>query len=719
MNLKTRKETRSWWTAIIPSVRLLGRRSPRRRRRAGPLVVAPALLLLGLPPLGGQAARASLPSSVPVTMSNCPNGVTGDTNSTAHFVVWACNDGPGAAVDESAALSLAESIYPPMISLMGAPLPDDNGKIDIYLLSSGQSLTRQGKTTSLPYTQTSCSAPPVGKVGSTRIDPATVQGTSASGYVVLPRPMLEQCTADFTSTLVHEYFHVLSLHYNTTTSCPKFWFSEASAVWAEWLFAHATAPIMVYPYFKDFQDEPGVSLTDSVNRSPYSDWMWPLFMQQHVGSPAVIAKTWQAMQGKVGCSVLNAVIDSQVSFAAHFGDFAVENFDSKLRNLDTHNRQWPVGFGPRYQTMDGGLPQKLPALVENPFVFSDKKVDPQTLAVNLPPLAAGYYEFSAGIDSSGIPAYGLSVDLSSITNRGNLDVTAIVAEAGTGKPYKRIDVTGNTLNICAARDNGHGFRLYLVLANHASTAGTSVGGSYTVTNHFECAKSVSGSTNYVYSQTITDSSSNQVINYKDTVALNNETFVEAPVSFILNTNQGSYNWAAVNTCTPTGSCGPNWDYTVGVVNHTYDIPDPAHCGYPPPYNCPSWWGAGLNAFDSSFAGSPPGQPGLFPVDLAAATASNGQLVVNEQSVQCPFDNTTNPYGWLLGTYDSSFTTLDFTCQSTSTTTSGTQTFKDQINVMGKLQATGVIPCGIWTSACSVTAANPRIAGRTLRRMRRP
>jgi hypothetical protein len=194
-------------------------------------------------------------------LSKCPKGMTSQHD--AHFYVWACNNGPGAALDESAALSLADSIYEPITSYLGGlPLPDSGGtagggspEIDIYLTGIGQVLHRENRPTSTKASIPSCAAP-AGREGVAPWDPKTYRGpgkTESSGYIVISRPLLDKCANDFASVLAHEFFHVVTYRYNTVQTCPNFWFSEASASWAEWYFEPGSAAAEVYPYFAAFQ----------------------------------------------------------------------------------------------------------------------------------------------------------------------------------------------------------------------------------------------------------------------------------------------------------------------------------------------------------------------------------------------------------------------------------------------------------------------------------
>jgi hypothetical protein len=228
---------------------------------------------------------------------------------------------------------------------MGDPVPDnalpgEDGRIDFYLVTAGQTLSRGAYT------------------GAQVIDLSKhhdlgqapweeIKGTVSSGFAVVLRPESLPKGDSFKSVLAHELFHILQFAHNTTLSCPTFWFLEASAKWAEWYFVPDAARRMVYPWFRDFQDKPWVSLTDSKNRAPYSDWTWPLFMQQQVG-PGSIAAAWTAMQDRTGCDDLNIAVNSVLPFNSSFGDFAVENFDYRLPNLITSKKAWPVNFKANY-----------------------------------------------------------------------------------------------------------------------------------------------------------------------------------------------------------------------------------------------------------------------------------------------------------------------------------------------------------------------------------
>src|SRR5215472_7453623 len=128
---------------------------------------------------------------------------------------------------------------------MGDSVPDNalqhqNGLIDFYLVTAGQKLSRGAYT--------GVDAIDLSKHGDLGQAPwEEIKGTVSSGFVVVLRPESMPKGDSFKSVLAHELFHVLQFAHNTTRSCPKFWFTEASATWAEWYFVPGAAGHMVYP----------------------------------------------------------------------------------------------------------------------------------------------------------------------------------------------------------------------------------------------------------------------------------------------------------------------------------------------------------------------------------------------------------------------------------------------------------------------------------------
>ncbi len=685
---------------MVPlGVGLFGRAGPRWWRLAGPLVALPVLLVLGLPPLGGQAAQAS---SGGVTMSPCPNGLAKPAQDSL-LRVFACNDGPAAVRDEKTALADLQSLYTAETQLMGFPIsdhqePGEDGRIDVYLVTTGQTLTREGDPTNLA-TDPGCPCD-----GAAPWD--AINGTVSSGYIVALRPESLAPGAAFNSVLAHEFFHVLQYRHNTTISCPSFWFLEASATWAEWWFAPSTADTMVYPDFSKFQAKPEVSLTDSVHRSPYQDWVWLLFMQQQAGV-ASIANAWKAMEGKTGCPALNAAVNLQVPFNPYFGDFAVENFDAQLPNLATNkNPAWPDNFGTNYPdwvaannpAVPGRFPEIMPKLTPGKGIILSKKPYPYTAkeTVNLPPLSAQYTKVSPVPPAARVIGQGGSVefDFSGLAPSGNLWVTLLAADKQTSGyathngVWQRIDLTGgdNQAKICLNLDGTKKNKpltsqFYVILANRSSGASAApVTGSYAITQRTTCAAEVAGP---LMLNTTVNTGHGYVTKQSATL---NVDFVSADFF------PGAYDWTWSSGVMPwserykeTYPCTPGTETIKasgsGTISSTLDFLGGGPDFYENSYSfTPSFPGTLLEG--ERLPGTESGPCGNGPVNLSAAIGSG-----------CPAGPTP---GAFRGVYTSGDAGLNLTCSGTSKSYT--------VNISGTLTATDPIQCGLWTSNCSIGSA---------------
>ncbi len=685
-------------------------------------MVAPALLLLGLPPLGGQTAHAVLQAaSGGVTMSPCPSGMAKPKVDT-HFRVFACDDGPTAVLDEQTALSDLEALWTPETSMMGPPLPDnqvtgEHGRIDVYLVTTGQTVKREGRTTDLAKLGNA--------LGATQAD--AINGTVASGYIVALRPESLSAGLSFNSTLAHEFFHVLEYAHNTTASCPGFWFLDASAKWAEWWFAPTTAGAMVYPYVSRFLAKPGVSLTDvsltnPAKHSPYEDWMWPLFMQENAaGSPAPIANAWTAMQGQIGCSALNAAINAQLSFHTYFPDFAVENFDHQLSNIITNAAAWPVNFGDDYPDFAAGSNPGAPAFPQiEPKLVPDKAVTPSQASypytttvsnVNLPPLSAQYTKVSLIPPSTGLLFGGggaVEFDFSGLSPSAPLWVTLLGADgqkngyAVNNGMWERVNLAGTHAKICLNADaikknrplNG---QFYVILANNSSgPSAAPITGSYTVTQRTTCADALSGSLTI-----------NSTIKIKYTGG--SSVFQQSASLTGINVSDSNGVWQPVPggswsaQLTDTITCNKGTQTISGSGNgalSTIDFPVYYDSFYVQAYSIKPY-------LPYQFLSSEQG-----PATSTGANCTDpGNTVSLSIGVGCPkVTGTTGVFSY--GAYTAGDAGVNFTCTTPPTTIMG-KTFSQ--NMTGSLTATNPVACGLWTTSCPIGRKAARIHVSTLTR----
>jgi hypothetical protein len=623
-----------------------------------------ALTLVAVTPLAQAADPQHSQAIKPPKMSNCPAGMS--SNDDANVRVWACKDGSD-DVDESIALVALEGLYGPMTTFMGhAPLPDIGGKagggdtrIDIYLMNSNQALTREGSVDSLGT-----------NLG--LMIPDNEKGTASSGYILIQRSLLSTPTR-FTSVMAHEFFHVLEAVYNDSDSCPNYWFTEAAATWAEWYFVPSDAATDVYPWFAKFQANPGQSLFNPGSRNSYSEFIWAMYMQQQHGA-ASVASAWKAASGASGCAALNSAVDGQVSFAANFKHFAVENFDSMLPNLQSGVKEWPVcPTCQHYQDLTP-LSGTAPPFPQTQPVTSYQLIVPgasypwksTVSGVNLPQLSAEYDEFVVQGGTS------VEFDFSGLSNPSDLDVSLIAADYDPGNgSYLVVPVTGTDQKVCLAADNAAIGDFYVVLDNHDAGAPAQITGSYTVTARATCALSLAGTLNV-------DSSSSAggiKTTTKDTLRVKLKNSAEGWDSFPPSTGtyKGTYKQTGPDSC-------PNSTYVInakgsGAINGI----DLAVSAYQQPYSTTPYVGAPVLISEQA-------------TGTKTSPCGNGTTtVILAAGYQCPVTQPQALYANLQGAYSGDEGAVAFNCSKSfhlSRTTYST-------TVTGTLTASGLFQCGLW------------------------
>ena len=677
------------------TARSQGSRRPWRSARLALASVALVLVGLPVPALASHGSGGGRLSYAPGSFSPCRHGEI--MRAYQRFRVFACDNGPSALIDIKTARADLHSLWGPETRLMGDPVPDnslpeEHGRIDFYLVTGGQTLSRGAYTGKQAIDLSN-------DLGQAPWD--AINGTVSSGFVVVLRPESLPHGDSFKSVLAHELFHVLAFAHNTTRSCRKFWFGEASAKWAEWYFVPQAAGRMVYPWFRDFQAKPDVSLTDSENRTPYADWMWPLFMQQQAGgSPGPVALAWKAMEGQTGCTALNADVSLEDSFDQDFRDFAVENFDYRLPNLITSKTAWPVHFKANYprfrRTANRAappFPEELPkyqsvALDQNNYPYN------ATVHVDLPSLSAQYTQIPLVLPYAHEPGGGGSVefDFSGLSPAGDVDVSLLAADgqksgyATNNGTWERIDLgVGNTkAKIClnadaTKRDRPLKGAFYVIIDNH-STGPTAapVTGSYTVSQGYYCAIGLSGPLTVTQKRSGADG---DVITQSAKLTVN------------LTSNSGIWRVAPGSTwseqytdaapCSSGGSAsasgsGPLNDQDIGTI-----MPGGAvDVGlYQEPYFLKSYVvSVFLTSESATLHGPECVNGGTVPMSIGIGSCPVGAVPVGS-----------------YGTYTKADAGINFAC--TATINGSTET--DTWHVSGTLTARDPIECGLWTKKCPI------------------
>jgi hypothetical protein len=623
-------------------------------------------------------------------MSHCTAGLH-KSASDAHFDVWTCGHTSAAISAAQKALGAATKNYAGETSLMGGPPLPDSGtpaeggdkKIDIYLVSvsAGQEVSRYD-----PATKQVDTSNMTGAVAETI--PTDEKDTTASGWMVLNLDRLN--SPGFQSDFVHEFFHLLQYRTNVGfCGTPEWWFTEASATWAESYFVPGTAADEVYSrYVNAFEKDPSLSLTSmakdtSGNPHGYASFIWPYFMQQQAG-PASIAEVWKKLKGVTSCAAMNQVLDKVYSFAGHFKDFAVRNLDSPLASLSGTGKAWPDQFGPRYQQVHSDFPETLPALVapnkgntplQVPKAPGTGKYPYQvSVPVKLPALAAQYNYFSFPLGDVG----DVDFDFSGLS--GSADVTLVGADyGGSHAGYIRLPVTGKSAHVCLSVDlnspdqggtYANGGKMYVIVDDHSLTS--PVTGSYKLTARADCATSVTGT---LKDKTVlkidgSGSSSTEVDTWTDAVKV---TLTDTWAGFNQGRTSETSTYLRVDkgsTCTYTVSEKGTGVLPAAADLYAFNAPAAAHGPYFKDFGGikekGTAKGCGVNE---------------------AATGTSGGFQYCQKGGQSSYGNAAESI-------------LTFNCSLTNHYSTGYERYVGS----GTLHAADVDACGLWTTGCNISTS---------------
>jgi hypothetical protein len=387
----------------------------------------------------------------------------------AHFTVWACD-----SVDEgtrSGVLADAESLYAPMTSYMGEPVPDTEGPatIDIYIVDVGDGVLRDGVCK--PIDREAGAA--VGCAYSTPQNLRALSGAPvSSGFIEL---LLSQAIGPHRkSTLAHEFFHVLEFAYNTYVTQGS-WLTESSAVWAEWRFVPEDADAEVHVRLPKFQDRDDVPLTTEAGSEPYDAYIFHLFTQQEAGADAM-KRLWSGLSSIGVISNYEYVVNQIIPFKAHFGEFALRNLNNipLLMSKATTYGGTLSGPGLDHPPPNGVSPEHIEE--------SDLGATPAdvTVAASINYLSAKYVHFTAPAS-----AQQITFDFSQLSPANQLDVRLLLK--GT-QGWTTMHPTGSKLTLCRDTDGYPGTEAYVVLANTQWEHGTPVAGALHLRTAPACCK---------------------------------------------------------------------------------------------------------------------------------------------------------------------------------------------------------------------------------------
>ena len=571
---------------------------------------------------------------------------------------------------------------------MGAPLSDEgtpiaayggDDRIDIYLVDPGVEVHREGNDDSLDPDDAAAAVTSDERAGT----------TNSSGYMLLNAARAATGGPAFDSDFVHEFFHVLQYKWNSGhCGSTEWWFTEASAVWAEWEWVPAARTSEVDPRTTGFRSTPGVPLNQdvpdgaskAVEMHEYNAWLWALFMDQEAGGSSVIESVWEQLDGLRTCAEMDKVLDGQLSFETNFRDFAVRNYDVEFTNPHTGKDEFPVDFGNTWQDIYAKMPKGHPTLAAAPALPVNKTTKVKSV---LKPLSAEYR-----ILSPAAPLTAMAVDLSSLGS--NVDADLLIQETGSNngfsdRPYLRVKLQHNKFALCAMADGNLSLTAVLVLSNHSMTIPAS--GTYTVATQSACAKTVTGN--------LTIQSNNNLAGPTEQLTLTGTNMVwkesgtQQGYNYLFNS--GTITWsgsADYGGCTGSGSGtahpNKNWPYT-GQPIWEYDYLDAPYV----------YMNINQTSDEDITLTCPPDQGGGTETYTLASSADS-----------CPV---TGVAGDELGTWnDATHLTQTVNCTDTKTNVHGAGD-SYSVTANGMFKASGLIACGAWTAqegapSCTIDGA---------------
>lgn len=414
----------------------------------------------------------------PVALVPCNARGWAAQNATVPIKIWARCTGNYEA-DIQTAVAIANAVYRPMTEYMGKPVLDtgtdyDGGdtSIDMYLTDD----------TSCPQEVGRCFKIKATALGLARqTEPyGNPPGKPSSGWLRLRRSGMSD-PDEFRKTLIHEFFHVLQYAHNTVLmSRPtgrqddkgapiweSFWFTEASATWAEYHFerkaGRGSSASAVHRLFTNGYQGADASLHAQVPAlRRYHSYIWPFFMVQE-RNEKTIADVWGLLSNETDWYGAMDVISIYLPFALHFRDFAVRNINVNVagEGTDPIPRRYK-DFDPAIAFPDG---RPSPASMWQGPLLIEPTDEPAPHEDTIAPLSAHYWQFS--VDDS---VKKFEFDFSGLGSDDILDVDALLAirqdGVGSAVKWEHRRLSHPKAKFCRSIPAEDVQEMYLVLTNH-------------------------------------------------------------------------------------------------------------------------------------------------------------------------------------------------------------------------------------------------------------
>jgi hypothetical protein len=297
--------------------------------------------------------------------------------------------------------------------------------------------------------------------------PVELANSTSSGVVLINESTVTK--RNLVAALAHELFHVLEFAHSIPAA--RSWFGEASATWAEHIYAPKSGSRS--GHFRLFQTT-SLPLTTYDGSHEYGAAAWLVWLQQESagvpsgsGGESAVFRIWHELELSPAGDV-EGVINAHFPWSTDFRKFAVEDLNRRLASAV------PVVFSdtdPLFQL------NVTPSWARAPW---SALLGQEPVTVTVDPLEAKYF----WIKSVNNRVHSLRIDLNSNLAKSNIDVTVL---AEVGGAWENLSLKGDaTATFCREVTGQRVTQLYIVVDNNAFVPDSRVEGTYFVTGGPKC-----------------------------------------------------------------------------------------------------------------------------------------------------------------------------------------------------------------------------------------